>query len=58
MNYKLAKNRIYGIMASLLASSELDHGFEHRSGQLASSEVDHGLEHWSGQTKAYQIGIC
>ena len=30
MNYKLAKNRIYGIMASLLASSELDHGFEHR----------------------------
>jgi hypothetical protein len=55
MNYKLAKNRICGIMASLLASSELDHGLERRSGQLASSEVDHGLEHRSGQLASSEI---
>jgi hypothetical protein len=25
---------------------------------LASSAVDRGFEHWSGQTKDYNIGIC
>jgi hypothetical protein len=25
---------------------------------LASSAVDRGFEHWSGQTKDYKIGIC
>ena len=25
---------------------------------LASSAVDRGFEHWSGQTKDYTIGIC
>ena len=25
---------------------------------LASSAVDRGFEHWSGQSKDYKIGIC
>ena len=25
---------------------------------LASSVIDSGFEHWSGQTKDYEIGIC
>jgi hypothetical protein len=25
---------------------------------LASSVIDNGFEHWSGQTKDYEIGIC
>ena len=35
-------NRIGGVMVSMLASSAVDRGFEHRS----------------GQTKDYKIGIC
>jgi hypothetical protein len=35
-------NRIGGVMVSVLASSAVDRGFEHRS----------------GQTKDYKIGIC
>ena len=35
-------NRIGGVMVSVLASSAVDHEFEHRS----------------GQTKDYEIGIC
>ena len=35
-------NRISGVMVSVLTSSAVDHGFEHRS----------------GQTKDYKIGIC
>ena len=27
-------------------------------GVFASSVVDRGFEHWSGQTKNYNIGIC
>jgi len=37
-----SKNRIYGVMVSVLASSTVDRGFEHRS----------------GKTKDYKIGIC
>ena len=38
----IVKNRIGGVMVSVLASSAVDLGFEP----------------WSGQTKNYKIGIC
>jgi hypothetical protein len=41
-NFSLCKNRISGIMVSLLTSSVVDREFEHRS----------------GKTKDYKIGIC
>ena len=40
--FQTDKNRIGGIMVSVLTSSVVDHGFEPRS----------------GQTKDYKIGIC
>ena len=40
--FQTDKNRIGGIMVSVLTSSVVDHGFEPRS----------------GQTKYYKIGIC
>jgi hypothetical protein len=41
-NYLISKNRIGGVMVSVVGSSEVDRGFEP----------------WSGQTKDYKIGIC
>jgi cytochrome b subunit of formate dehydrogenase len=40
--FSLSLNRIDGVMASVLASSVVDRGFDP----------------WSGQTKDYKIGIC
>jgi hypothetical protein len=42
LNFIQNGNRIGGVMISVLASSAVDRGFEHRS----------------GQTKDYTIGIC
>jgi hypothetical protein len=41
-SYCFRMNRIGGVMVSMLASSAVDRGFEHRS----------------GQTKDYKIGTC
>ena len=40
--FQMKFNSISGVMVSVLTSSAVDHGFEHRS----------------GQTKDYKIGIC
>jgi hypothetical protein len=42
VSISLDKNRMGGVMASMLASSVVNRGFEP----------------WSGQTKDYEIGIC